>query len=65
MPDAELDEARALAEELSIGPTTDFGKAMAQLERAVEAHGRGERLYYGQCLGDYPEAVQAEWTGDS
>ena len=37
MPDAELDEARALAEELSIGPTTDFGKAMAQLERAVEA----------------------------
>ncbi len=61
--DEELEQAHAIADEISVGPTTDLGKAVARLERAVEAHGRGEKLYYGQCLEDYPEGVQAVFQG--
>jgi hypothetical protein len=58
MADDELAEARVIADALSVGPKTDLGKAVARLERAVEAHGRRERLYYGQCLGDFPVEVR-------
>lgn len=60
MADEELCEARAIADELSVGPTTDLGKALTHLERAVEAHGRGEKLFYGQCLEDFPQPVREE-----
>jgi tetratricopeptide (TPR) repeat protein len=64
LADEELNEARALADELSLGPKTALGKAVARLERAVEAHGRGEKLYYGQCLEDFPEGVREELAGE-
>jgi hypothetical protein len=55
---AELSEARAIAAELGIQPTTALGKAVDRLTRAAEAQSRGETLYYGQCLDDYPEGVR-------
>jgi eukaryotic-like serine/threonine-protein kinase len=58
--DEELGEVRTIAEDLSVGPTTDLGEAVARLERAVEAQARGEKLYYGQCLEDFPEQVRAK-----
>jgi tetratricopeptide (TPR) repeat protein len=55
---AELSEARAIAAELGVQPTTALGKAVDRLTRAAEAQSRGETLYYGQCLDDYPEGVR-------
>jgi hypothetical protein len=43
---------------------TDLSRAVARLERAVQAAERGEALVFGQCLEDFPEPVQKRLTND-
>ena len=58
----ELNQVQAIAQELSIVPTSVLAKSVAQLERAMAAQERGETLRFGQCLDDYPEALRNKWT---
>ena len=56
--DDALDEARGIADGISISSTGDLSRAGARLERASESRGRGEVLVYGPYPADFPGAAQ-------
>jgi tetratricopeptide (TPR) repeat protein len=56
----ELAEAALLAEELSVGPKSDLAVGLTRLQRAADAHARGEKLHFGECLDDVLASDQGE-----
>jgi serine/threonine protein kinase/tetratricopeptide (TPR) repeat protein len=59
--DDKLAAARRAAGRLGIGEESDLALSIRRLERARDANARGERLYHGQCLGDFPAVIQADF----
>jgi serine/threonine protein kinase/predicted ATPase len=53
-----LETARRRAAQLGRSAFTDLGRALAALERAVEAFEAGRPLRWGECAGDVPEALR-------
>jgi predicted ATPase len=60
-----LNEARALARELNVGSESTLEKAVARLERAVQAFEAGRPLIHGECAEDLPERLRRRPAGST